>query len=184
MPMELTKEQLFEIKKFMAFVLRHKPYFYHIKLDAEGYAPQSAVIKAISNHKKIDITQEQLVEICKRLSGGIFIVKDDKVKARDGHTVTLNMNIPKGFVETAEVPNALFVLLDKTEVGKILVNDGISLGDIGAVLTKTQTTADGKSVVTVNSHKAKSAAVKFYHDPSTDTYYARHIAARYLSVHV
>lgn len=182
--MELTKEQLYEIKKFMAFVLRHKPYFYHIKLDAEGYASQSSIVKAIAKNKKIVITQEQLVEICKRLAGGIFVIKDDKVKARDGHTVTLNMTIPDGFVESKDVPNSLFCLLDKTEIGKIMLNGGISFGDVKALMTKSQSAAEGKSIVTVNANKAKSDAVKFYHNPKTDTYYARHIAARYLSVHV
>ncbi len=184
MAIELTKEQLFEIKKFMAFVLRHKPYFYNVKLDSEGYALQRVIVRAIAKNKKISITQEQLVEICKRHSGGIFLVKDDKVKARDGHTVTLNMAIPSGFAVCQDVPNTLFCLLDRAEVGKILVNDGISFGDAKVTMTKTQTNAEGKSVVTIHSSKAKSDSVKFYHNPNTDEYYARHIAARYLSVHV
>lgn len=184
MNLDLTKEQILDIKKFMAFVLRHKPYFYHIKLDADGFAMQHVLVKAIEKNKKILINEEQLVEICKRHSGGIFIVKDNKIKAKDGHTVTLNMNIPDGYIETKDVPNILYCLLDQSDISKIMVNSGISFGDTKLFLTRVQTLADGKRVVTINAHKAKSDLVKFYHNPSMDTYYTKHISSKYLSVHV
>lgn len=184
MDLGLTKEQIFDIKKFMAFVLRHKPYFYHVKLDSDGFAQQKAVLRAIAKNKKIVLTPEQLEEICKRHSGGIFVVSGTKVRARDGHTITLNMKVPDGYVETSTVPNRLFCSIAQEKVGGILLNGGLSLGDAQAILTKTEQIEEGKRVVIINAHKAISGSIKFYHNPVTDTYYARHIAARYLSAHV
>jgi RNA:NAD 2'-phosphotransferase (TPT1/KptA family) len=185
MDMTLTKEQIYDIKKFMAFVLRHKPFFYHVKLDGEGYAPIEAVLRAISKNKKIEVTQEQLVEICKRHSGGIFLVKDDKIKAREGHTVTLSMNIPEGFEESKDVPQTLYCLLDRALVGKIMVDGGLTLPDTKVTLSPTEPKPiENAKLVTIHAKKALKELTKFYANSKAGTYYARFIAARYLSVHV
>ena len=185
MSLELNKEQIYEIKKFMAFVLRHKPFFYHIKLDGDGYASMDSVIRAIIKNKKITITQEQLVEICKRHSGGIFVTKDNKIKAREGHTVTLSMNIPEGFEESKEVPQTLYCLLERSLVGKILLDGGLTLPDAKTVLTKTEPKPmETAKLVVIHAAKAAKEQTKFYTNPITGTYYVRFIAARYLSVHV
>ena len=182
--MTLTKEQIYDIKKFLAFVLRHKPYLYHIKLDVDGFATKTSLIRAIAKSKKINLTTEDLVEICKRHSGGIFVIKDDKIKARAGHTLTLNMNLPEGYAECKDVPDILYFLLDKFEIGKIMISGGISLGDAKILITKSIVVSGDKTSVIINARKAKSDSVKFYYNPSTDMYYVRHLASRYLSVHV
>ena len=185
MDINLTKEQIYEVKKFMAFVLRHKPFFYRIKLDGDGYAPMNSVIRALAKNKKIAVTQEQIVEICKRHSGGIFMVKDDRVKAREGHTVTLSMHIPEGYSESKETPQTLYCLLERSVVSKILLDGGLNLPDAKTALSRVEPKpAEGFKVVTIDGHKAQKDLTKFYVNPTTDTYYARFIAARYLSVHV
>jgi len=185
MDINLTKEQIFEIKKFMAFVLRHKPFFYRIKLDGEGYAPMDSVIRALAKNKKISVTQEQMVEICKRHAGGIFMVKDNKVKARDGHTVTLSMHIPAGYVETKELPKTLYCFLERSAVSKIMLDGGLNLPDANTALFKVEPKpAEGGKIVAIDCHKAIKELTKFYVNPTTDTYYARFVAARYISVYV
>lgn len=185
MTLELTKEQIYDIKTFLAFVLRHKPHFYRVKLDGSGFADMDSIIKAISKNKKINISKEQLIEISKRYSGGIFVVQDDKIRARDGHTVILNMSIPDGYVEIADVPKILYMHMDKADVGKILSNNGVSLSGTNLCLVKeSPAPSETKTIVSINTQKTKADSIKFYYNSGTGTYFARNIAARYISVHV
>jgi putative RNA 2'-phosphotransferase len=185
MPIELTKEQIYDIKSFMAFVLRHKPYFYRIKLDDDGFASLDSVLVAVRKNKKLDITKEQLIDIIKKFSGGIFLLQDNKVKARTGHTVIYNMKVPEDFVETTDVPSLLYFYIDKSEISKIVTEGGITLsGKDTYMISRSAPTPVGKTEVTVSTGKARAALVKFYYHKEQDLYFTHHLPSKFVSVHV
>lgn len=185
MPIDLTKEQTYEIKSFMAFVLRHKPYFYRIKLDDDGFASLDSVLSAVKKNKKLDVSKEQIIDIIKKFSGGIFLLQDDKVKARSGHTVIYNMRIPEGFALTMDVPNFLYCYIDKVDVPKIIGDGGLSFSGKEIYMIRTSApTPTGKSEVTVLANKAKAEAVKFYHHKEQDLFFVHHLSSKCVSIHV
>jgi putative RNA 2'-phosphotransferase len=185
MPTELTKEQIYDIKSFMAFVLRHKPYFYRIKLDDDGFASLDAVLVAVRKNKKLDINKDQIIDIIKKFSGGIFLLQENKVKARSGHTVIYNMRVPEGFVETADIPSLLYFYIDRSDMPKIVAEGGFSLsGKDIYMINKSAPTPAGKAEVTVSTGKAKAESVKFYHHKEQDLYFVHHLSSKFISIHV
>lgn len=183
MPTDLTKDQIYSIKSFMAFVLRHKPYFYRVKLDNDGFADIHAVLSAINRNKNLDINKDQLIDIVKRFSGGIFAIEGNKVKARSGHTVAYNMRIPEGFVEVTDIPNVLYCLVDKGLVSKIVSEGGIALSGQNVLLTREDPKPmTDKTKLTVHAQKAKAELVRFY--AKEDQFFVHHLPSKFLSIHV
>jgi putative RNA 2'-phosphotransferase len=185
MPIELTKEQIYDIKRFMAFILRHKPYFYKIRLDDDGFASLDSVLMAVRKNKKLDVSKDQLIEIVKKFSGGIFLIQNDKIKARSGHTVIYNMRTPADFIETADIPNLLYFYIDKVDVPKIIFDGGITLsGKEIYMISKSIVAPTGKNEVTVSAGKARANGVKFYYHKDRDLYFTHHLSSKFVSIHV
>ena len=185
MPIDLTKEQTYSIKTFMAFVLRHKPHFYRIKLDNDGYADIGHLLSAINKNKKINLEKEQLIDIAKRFSGGIFNVTGDRIAAKSGHTVIFNMRVPDGFSEALDVPNTLFCLVDKADIVKMVGDGGLSFANNKITLSKSPAISTStKSAISISSQKAKSEKVRFYYSIGSDSFFVHYIPSKFVSMHV
>jgi len=183
----MEKKQIYGVKSFLAFVLRHKPFFYKIKLDSDGFANIDFVLKALNTTKKSDVTKEQLIEIARKYSGGIFKVdiNSNKIKAKDGHSVVFNMRVPDGLSETSEVPKQLYCLVSQDDVSNLMSSGGITFANKQTLLSSNPPNPiEGMSILTINSNKAKSDSVKFFLNKSKDMYFTRHLSSKYISVHV
>ena len=187
MKLDLDKKQIYSVKSFLAFVLRHKPFFYKIKLDSDGKASIDNVLNALNTAKKMTLTKDQLIEIAKRFSGGIFHVdvKENKIGAKSGHSILFNMKVPDGFIETKEVPKQLFCSVIQNDIANMIETGGITFANRQVVLMPQQMPhKEGMSGLTINSSKAKSDSVKFYFNEEKDAYFTRHLSSKYVSLHV
>ena len=187
MPMKtdrLSADQISKIKKMMAFTLRHKPFLYKIKLNADGFAKISDIISISKNNLKIDaVTSDDISIISKQFSGGIFEVKEDLVRARAGHTVIYRMSIPDKYVESSQIPAELFVKLStydfvKDEQGKIILsNKSYTLSVDSPRIEKNYI------VLKINTKKAINKGFKFYQNDE-GRYYTPFVFSDSVSIHV
>jgi putative RNA 2'-phosphotransferase len=79
-----------DFSKTVSYVLRHKPEHYGVMLDADGWAPLTAVAEGISRELKDTVTVEDLEKLVatkadkKRLE-----ISGEMIRALHGHSVTL-----------------------------------------------------------------------------------------------
>jgi putative RNA 2'-phosphotransferase len=182
----LEKTKIAEIKSFLAFVLRHKPHFYKIKLDSEGFADFNKIIELIKQNKKVEISKEELIDIIKTKSGGIFQLNSDKtkIKARSGHSIIYNMNTPEGFIEINIVPKYLYCLIYKKEIMSIIQNKGLNLSnDVIKLLEIKPELEENKSILKIDSEKAIKTN-KFYYNSNTKEYFCKFIPTQFLILNV
>ena len=187
MDIKTDKDKITKIKKFLAFVLRHKPFFYKIKLDTDGFAGSEDLAKAVSNNLKMDVKKEDLIEIVKKYSGGIFVASKDssKIAARDGHTFIFNMNVPDGFVKTNNVPKTLYGLITKKDFSNIFSSDIVPLSNKKVFLATVSPKEDDKNVIlTINTQKTLKKTGEFYYNEDEGLYYAKFVTTDSIIIHV
>jgi RNA:NAD 2'-phosphotransferase (TPT1/KptA family) len=187
MDIKTDKENITKVKKFLAFVLRHKPFFYKIKLDGEGFADAESLSKAIAKNLKITMTKEDIVDIAKKYSGGIFMANKDntRIAARDGHTFIFNMNIPDGFVKADKVPKTLYAIISSKDMGNIFSSETIPLSNKKVYLTEfCPQKDDNTTVLTINTQKTIKKTEDFYYSQAEDLYFAKFITSDSVRIHV
>jgi putative RNA 2'-phosphotransferase len=180
----LSHEQIVKIKKMMAFMLRHKPFFYKIRLNGFGYAKTKDVTAAIKKSLKIEnLTEDDIVIISKQFSGGIFEIKDDLVRARSGHTTIFNLNTPDGFIETSELPKELFCKLQSHDF--IMDSDSkLILCNKSYIMTSASVKSElGYTIIKINTKKSSSKGLKFY-SQSSESYFTPFVFSDSISIHV
>ena len=183
----IPKEQILKIKKFAAFVLRHKPFFYKIKLDKEGFASIESLLQAIAKSLKMETSKDAVVEILKNYSGGIFKVAKDgsKVRARYGHSYIFNMDVPVGFEEVTEVPSRLYVKMPRTELDPFMSSGLLILSNSGTCLSEEINSKDTKNfIASIESKKAIGKGVKFYKNEKSKEYYVATLNKEFVSINV
>lgn len=95
-------EQKTRISKFLSFILRHKPEEFNLSLDSHGFADFKKVV-AVLKEKFPGIDENQLKVIIEEDLQERFHLKDDKIRARYGHSVSV-----EPLEVCAEVPPTLF----------------------------------------------------------------------------
>jgi putative RNA 2'-phosphotransferase len=183
----IDKEHILKIKKFAAFVLRHKPFFYKINLDKEGFAQMDRVIQAVSKSLKKEVGKDELVDILKNYSGGIFKVTKDgsKVKARCGHSYIYNIDAPEGFEIIEKVPSNLYAKVPRTELDPFMSSGVLIMSNNALTLGKEIYSKDTKNfIVTIQSKKALEKGVKFYYSKSSEEYFVKTLNKDFVSINV
>ncbi len=80
----MNKENIKKISKFLSLILRHKPQTIGLTLDANGWAD---IEELITKSKKIKLTRELIDEVVAQNDKQRFIVKDDRIRANQGHSI-------------------------------------------------------------------------------------------------
>ena len=86
------------LSKLLSFVLRHSPESIRVKMDSEGWVSIDELVFGIKNYwyRKENyqwITREHIVALAILDPKGRFEIKDNKIRARYGHNIMLNVNI-------------------------------------------------------------------------------------------
>lgn len=79
-----------KISKYLSYVLRHNPDNIGIILDSDGWANINELIKKT---KKFNLTKELLKMIVNTNDKQRFIIEDDKIRANQGHSINVNLNL-------------------------------------------------------------------------------------------
>ena len=181
---KFDKQQMSKIKDILAFILRHKPFFYKIKLNKEGYAQIKYLTKVIENKLKISIAEEDIVSIAKQYSGGIFQInkENNQIRAREGHTIIFNMSPPENFEETEEVPRMLYCKIPTSEVAGALSEKYI-FSNKGYVLVSTPLERGNKeTVIIIDTKKSKAKGSKYF--KKDEEYFTPFVIHDCVSIHV
>ena len=185
--MDLTKdkETALKVKKFLTFVLKHKPFFYKVRIDSEGFADIHYLTVCIKKKLGIDVTKEDIVNIVKRYSGGIFKLNagEDRIAARSGHTFVFNGNIPDGFEPVTVLPGVLYCTMDKDDFYSSMNSDSIPLSNKKIMLVAHKQNPNlGQICLEVNTQKVLKKS-EFYYNKQ-DTYFTKFITRESVTLHV
>jgi len=80
-----------KISKLMAYILRHSPEEFGLEPDREGFVPVKELVKALKSVYP-EVTEEFVREIVSRDSKGRYEIRDDKIRARYGHSFPVYLN--------------------------------------------------------------------------------------------
>lgn len=184
-----NKSDILKIKKFMSFTLRHKPFFYKIKLDGDGNASTDSLVTAIKNTLKIEVQKSDLVEIAKNLSGGIFKVSKDGslIAARHGHTFIYNMTVPDGYAECdqKDIPNQLYAIINKIDFYSYMNSDIIPLSNKKIKLYAAEPKAvDDSVVIKVVTNKLDPKKSQVYYNKEDGSYFTKFLTKNSVVINV
>ncbi|WP_297438585.1 RNA 2'-phosphotransferase [Thermococcus sp.] len=79
------------VSKLMAYILRHSPEEFGLKLDREGFIPLEELVNALRRVYP-DVTEEFVREIVERDPKGRYEIRDGKIRARYGHSFEVRLN--------------------------------------------------------------------------------------------
>jgi len=79
-----------QISKYLSYILRHKPDSIGLILDSNGWAD---IDKVIEKTKDFNLTKEMIEEIVKSSDKQRFIIKDNKIRANQGHSIDVDLNL-------------------------------------------------------------------------------------------
>jgi len=79
----LSSRRRVRLSKLVAFVLRHRPERFGLRLDAEGFVPLADLLAAIP-----DATEDEIHEVVAASEKPRFEVVGDRIRARYGHSVS------------------------------------------------------------------------------------------------
>lgn len=74
----------------MAYVLRHNPHRYNLSLDEEGWIGIDNLLDSMGKYgSTIEIKKENLYELIANQQKNRFEIKDDRIRALYGHSITI-----------------------------------------------------------------------------------------------
>ncbi|MGB9777221.1 MAG: RNA 2'-phosphotransferase [Anaerolineae bacterium] len=96
--MSTGSARMVKLSKFLALLLRHQPERFGLKLDAEGWASLPEVLEILRGLPNFRwATRADVMELVEKGSGDDkrrFEVAGDRIRARYGHTVPLQADLP------------------------------------------------------------------------------------------
>ncbi len=171
------------ICKFLTFVLRHKPNVAKLNLDSNGFADISKILEAVEKRFNVKMTEQEIGEITRKYSFNIFKIESGKIKAKVGHSIILNMDLPKDFNELETPPKLLYLMVDSKEIWNIRKN-GIQNSNFKSEMMADKNklpTKENVIIVKVNSEKASDNNVKFYFN-NKKAYYCKFIPPQFITI--
>lgn len=97
------------LSKLMSLILRHDPSRFDVILSPEGYTPISELVARIRLYTDLTwVTETHIRAIAALDPKGRFEIKDNLIRARYGHSASLNIHLQYEEIPTTELPNALY----------------------------------------------------------------------------
>ena len=100
-----NEEERVKLSKKISCLLRHTPQFYNLELDNEGWTSIDKLVDEYNkrHNDKQQITPQHLMEMSSKCNKGRFEIKNDKIRALYGHTLSVKIDKPQ-----AKPPNFLY----------------------------------------------------------------------------
>jgi putative RNA 2'-phosphotransferase len=160
------KEKLRKVRvsKFLSYILRHQPYKFGLQPDEYGFCDLGSVIDVMKS-KFPDWDEEKLQNLIKSDAQKRFEIKDDKIRARYGHSINVK---PVG--DERDVPGILYHGTARRNVDSILKQGLKPAGrkfvhlspDIESAIRVGKRHDIKPVILEINVHKAKSQGIKFW----------------------
>lgn len=79
---------LMKVSKFLAYLLRHHPEKFNLKLDKEGFTELSRVLEILNKRfPESGITLSTIQELIKKSKKKRYELRENKIRARYGHSI-------------------------------------------------------------------------------------------------
>jgi putative RNA 2'-phosphotransferase len=89
-----------QVSKYLSYILRHRPDTIKLQLDQEGWAEINELIEKTIDFK---LTKQLIENIVKENDKQRFIIKDNKIRANQGHSININLAL-----EPKQPPSVLY----------------------------------------------------------------------------
>ncbi len=180
---KINIEKIKKVFSILKYILRHKPESARLKLDENGFCDIAPVLSCLNIKYKISFTQDEILNLVKQYSA-VLEIKENKIRARFGHTVILNLSVSDDFEECNKVPNQLFVLVDKRDVWSVHTS-GLKISNF-----KSNMIADinlikrneNCKIIIIYSDKAFKKNSKFFYSELKKCYNCKFISPEFLAV--
>jgi putative RNA 2'-phosphotransferase len=184
-PTESLVDKYKNICRFMVFVLRHKPKVAGLTLDQDGYAETTKVLSSIDKRFKLKLTQDELISVTKKYAANLFYFDGMKVKAKFGHTVILNLNVPESFERIEKTPKDLFGCIDKNDFFNVS-KGGLQFSAVqfGLIDNRSKLPSGRNVVVYVNAEKASKNNIFFHYNKDSDKYFCKFIPSTFIHIEI
>lgn len=172
------------LSKFLSLILRHRPEEVGLVLDPQGRVPLEDLVRALRAHGWEDLGMEDVLEVT-RLDARRFQLEDGMIRARYGHSVTLQQPGP-----AVRPPEWLYYAVPAAEQDRVRA-DGLRPGQrryVHLCLTpqeaarQLQRHGTAGVVLPVLARRAHAAGIPFYQ--ATDhLYLAPRVPPEFLCLH-
>lgn len=182
----MNEEELDQVGRIMAGVLRHFPEKFELKMDEHGWIDLREFINAVQTKRQSLhwLRPHHLEAIVETDDKGRYQLEDDRIRATYGHTVNISLDLP-----TDDIPDELFYPTTNEEV-EIVLETGIKPADRKKVhLSKTYEKAleagtrrvDNPVILKINAKEAIKDNIIIMQAGKT-VYLVDEIPPKYLSV--
>ncbi|MFD9500894.1 RNA 2'-phosphotransferase [Streptomyces sp. NPDC060035] len=89
----MDERRTVKVSKYLSQHLRHQPERIGITLDASGWVPIDALMRACAAHG-FPITRAELDHVVAANDKQRFAVDGDRIRANQGHTITVDLGLP------------------------------------------------------------------------------------------
>ena len=179
-------EYFIRLSKFLAYLLRHVPDKFNLKLDSNGFANLEDVIKILKNRfNDNNISIELLKKVIENSDKKRFCIINNKIKALYGHSLKQKIVMPEAEI----LPNRLYHGTTSKAFNKIK-KEGLKrkkrqyvhLSDNPEIAFKTGLRRTIRPIILViDAFGAKNEGIKFY--KSGDMYLADYIPPKFMSIY-
>ena len=163
--------------RFLAYILRHNPEKFSIKIDEKGFAKIDEIIK------KTYLSYEDIEEILRHDKKGRYERRGDMIRATYGHSIEI-----KDYLPTVEPPEYLYHGTSRKASKKILENGLFPMGRRYVHLSVSEDDAlmvgirrdENPRVLKIKALEAYRDGIKFM--KANKVYLVEHIPPRYIEV--
>lgn len=186
MKFSIVRQLYIKISKTLSYILRHHPEQFNIQLDSNGFTDFEVVLKILNEkYKEIEITNELVKKINKISDKKRFEIKENKIRAIYGHSITEKIEIP----EALNPPNKLYhgtiekaYLSIKQEGLKKVSRQYVHLSsDIETAIIVGKRRVNNPIILEIDVESAKKEGIKFY--KSDEIYLADYVPPKFISIH-
>ena len=172
------------LSKLLAYVLRHNPHQYNLSLDEEGWIGIDNLLYSVGKYgNTIEIKKENLYELIANQQKNRFEVKDDRIRALYGHSITIkkrNTTIPPDILYHGTCPKNLPSIMKQglKSMGRQYVHLSTDI-DTATVVGKRR--SKKPAILRINSKTAYDDGVLFYKGSDT-IWLSENVPSRHLKI--
>ena len=109
------------LSKLMSLILRHTPSKFNVTLSSNGYTTLSELVSSIKQHTNLKwITETHVRAVAELDSKGRFEIKGNLIRARYGHSDSLDIHLDYEEVSPTELPKVMYHGTTESNLSSIL----------------------------------------------------------------
>lgn len=95
-------------EKTISWLLRHGAKDENIEMDNEGFIKINDLLNWLKNKNNIILNQDNIIQIVNNNNKNRYLIKDDFIRANQGHSIKLNISMDKFIQSTSQLIHATY----------------------------------------------------------------------------